>query len=161
MKKIPLRARDGTVRAYALVDDEDYETVSAHRWYLGKNGYVMRGRAVYLHRQLLGLAHGDRRQGDHWNLNRLDNRRGNLRICTDGENKQNTRARRTYAGRAPSSTYRGVSFRKDTGRWKAEVGLNGKTHSFGCFDTQDEAAVAAAEGRRRLFTHSEENYAAA
>jgi hypothetical protein len=41
--EIPLLCRDGSVRAVALVDADDYPLVSRYRWSVGGNGgYVLR-----------------------------------------------------------------------------------------------------------------------
>lgn len=85
--------RDSSVRAYALIDAEDYELVVGHRWWLSTAGYAFAkgadGRSVLMHRLLMGCARGDQREVDHHNRNRLDNRRSNLRFCTHAENMAN------------------------------------------------------------------------
>lgn len=58
-REITLPGRHGAVRGVALVDDEDYERVAPHRWYLSANGYargMIEGRWVLLHRHVLGLG---------------------------------------------------------------------------------------------------------
>ena len=82
MREIPL-----TRGKAAIVDDEDYESLSLHHWSCSKTGYAMRGfreggKMVYLkmHHAILGKP----LQGyvvDHINGDRLDNRRCNLRLC--------------------------------------------------------------------------------
>jgi hypothetical protein len=144
VKQLELRARDGSVRALALVDDDVFVEVSGVRWHLHGEGYACRnvgvaGRTLLLHRVILGLEHGDPRQGDHKNRDRLDCQRANLRILPPGGNSQNTGAR-TW-GR---SRFRGVSPHKQSGRWQATV----HGHHVGLFDDELAAAVAA-EGRRR------------
>ncbi|HEX7606116.1 MAG TPA: HNH endonuclease, partial [Usitatibacter sp.] len=78
------------------MDDEDFEWLSRWRWHLTHYGYVARDeivdgkqRRVAMHRVILGLAHGDPREGDHGNRNKRDNRRGNLIVVTKAENGQN------------------------------------------------------------------------
>ncbi len=87
--RMPLRARDGTIRAYAIVDARDVG-LAIHRWHLSNDEYAHRrtsrtdGKRVVLalHREVLGLVPGDGLEGDHINLrNRLDCRRSNLRIA--------------------------------------------------------------------------------
>lgn len=127
-------------RGVALVDDEDADRVLSFRWCRCGPGYVGHradGKVVSLHRFIVGLAPGDGREVDHINGDRLDNRRENLRIVTRAQNNQNTPAR------GGSSAHRGVSFCKQTGRWRATAGLNGKLHHIGRFDTEAEAAEAA------------------
>lgn len=153
MVEVPLRARDGSVRAVALIDDEDAEWVLAHRWYL-QDGYARRnvwpdgkyGRciAVQLHRLLLGLEHGDPREGDHVNRDTLDNRRSNLRIATHAQNMQNV-AR--SGNRGSSSRYRGVGWSKPHRKWKAQAQIGGRKYYLGLFDEEDEAARAVAAFR--------------
>jgi hypothetical protein len=67
---------------YALVDDEDYERVSQHRWYYTHSGpyaheYAANKQGVLMHRFIMGLVTGDPRQVHHWNGDRLDNRKKN------------------------------------------------------------------------------------
>lgn len=93
--QVPLYARDGTVRAWSIVDDEDADLARQH-WYLDNNGYAARyvpQRTQLLHRAVLNLLPGDPRQGDHIDGRRLNNRRSNLRIVTPAENAQNRPSR--------------------------------------------------------------------
>jgi hypothetical protein len=150
--EVPLRRRDGTIRAVALIDAADAERVLAHRWCLDGAGYATRNvqlpngkrTMLLLHRFLLGLEHGDPREVDHENRNPLDCRRSNLRIATTALNGQN----RSAAGnRGSSSRYRGVTWDKRTGRWKAIVCMGARTHNLGRFDDEAEAARVAADFR--------------
>lgn len=126
-----------------MIDPQDAR-LAAYRWHLDK-GYVARSvrsghtvRKVYLHREVLGLAPGDGVQGDHRNLNKLDCRRSNLRVATNALNAQN---QTSYAG--SSSTYRGVSLHRQTGKWRAEGKRDGKNHYLGLFAREEDAAAAA------------------
>lgn len=139
MKRIPLserRYRDRIeTRAWALVDDEDYERlVERGSWHFA-NGYARcreNGRTVPMHRVVLGVEGSSSPTVDHINGDRLDNRRLNLRLCTLAENLQNQAARRHGASR-----FRGVSRFKN--RWRAEV----RRQHLGLFDDEIEAALAA------------------
>lgn len=87
MKEIEL-----TQGKVALVSDEDYERVNNHKWctnggpdnYYAKRG--VKGVTQMMHRFILGLEIGDKRQVDHSDMNGLNNQRENIRICSTGEN---------------------------------------------------------------------------
>ena len=73
---------------------------------------------------------------DHVNLTPADNRWLNLRLADSSKNKCNRRiCSRNTTGR------KGVS-RTENGRWRASIGLNGKSYSLGRFDTPDAAHAA-------------------
>lgn len=117
MKRIPLRRLDGSIRAHALVDDEDFERVSGMRWSVNGRGYVTGdwdGRREALHRVVMGLVPGDGLEVDHENRDRLDCTRGNLRVTTRAGNAQNTVARP-----GARSRFRGVSWFRARGYWRA------------------------------------------
>lgn len=149
---IPLRRRDGSVKAWALVDASDYADVNRWRWFQ-MIGYAARNRKsperglILMHRYLLGLGRGDKRQIDHINRNRLDNRRANLRIVTLAQNRQNV----TSYGR---SRFRGVHWNK--GKWQVQVNFQGQKHYGGRFDDEAAAGVAAAAIRARLMPYAAE-----
>lgn len=154
MIQIPIRARDGSVRTYALVDDEDAWAAEL-RWSWCR-GYAKRRvqhrRAtclLALHRCVLGLLPGDGLEGDHINGNKLDNRRANLRVVTHAQNMQNQRANTGGTSRA-----RGVSWDARRGRWFAKVQVAGVQHALGRFHTEHEAAAAAALFRAKHMTHA-------
>lgn len=151
---IPLYNRRSAIVGWTLVSACDAERVSAHRWRRTHYGYAMtgtpqRGTAHLLHRYVLGLGSGDPRQGDHRNGDRLDNRRSNLRILTNAQNAQN------QAAKAGTSAHRGVSFRKDTGRWTGYVKVNYRRYGAGCFATEAEAVAAVRALRARLMPFAE------
>lgn len=61
----------------------------------------------------------------------------------NGEHRTGMHARNT-------SGWRGVRFVKATGKWRAEVGHNGKLIHVGYFTSAEEAGLAAAAKRREL-----------
>ena len=136
MREIPL-----TNGGAAIVDDEDYEELSKWNWRRDKKGYASRtttkNRIAYaflMHRVVAKTPSG--MQTDHINGNKLDNRRSNLRVCT---NQQNMRNRPPYFG---TSKYKGVRWREKRRKWVAQITVNEKTIHLGHFDDEIEAAKA-------------------
>lgn len=152
--RIPLRGADGSVRDWALVDAEDFESLAEHRWRISNWGYAVRSvpqsrrraepSVVLMHRQIMGLQGGDRREVEHRNRDKLDNRRANLRVLTR-KHGQNLTPRTDGTSR-----HRGVCWNTQRGQWMAYVHLRGRCHHFGFFDDEDEAAAAAVAGRAEL-----------
>lgn len=123
----------------AIVDTEDYEWLNQSNWYaqwnrLTESFYAqsnIKDIKIIMHRLLLGCGHGE--QGDHKNRNSLDNRKQNLRKCTNSQNKANTRRIKTG-----KSGFIGVTRCKR--KWKARIGINRKSINLGYFRTPEEAA---------------------
>ena len=146
MKKIQL-----TQGYEALVDDEDYEWLSSFKWYACRkrsgNGAVIyatrdvvptRQRIkISMHRQILGLFHGDGKICDHRNQNTLDNRRHNLRIVTHSLNQYNCKQKANN-----TSGYRGVTWVKKRRKWKAQIVFKKKHINLGDFCEKESAALA-------------------
>lgn len=137
----------------ALVDDEDYERIAAHKWNastsgnriyaarFGRKGEVGAGRRIYMHRQVMGLTHGDAITVDHiFRLKTLDNRRSNLRLATNTEQRVNTGIMRHN-----TSGMRGVLWREASQKWLAYSNLGGKYKHLGLFFTKEEAHQAYVE----------------
>lgn len=140
MKEIPL-----TKGLVAIVDDEDYEELSKYKWQSVK-GYAYRvllvsdgkGRQrIGMHRQIMGLDLSDERVVDHIDRNPINNKRSNLRICTEAENAMN----RSMLS-ANKSGYKGVSWEKNLKKWRAQIQVNGKNFALGVYSTPEEAHAA-------------------
>lgn len=74
---------------------------------------------------------------DHINGDRKDNRISNLRAATKGQNLRNM----SVSGKG-TSKYKGVSWNKAAGKWTAYISVENKKVHIGCFDSEDEAAIA-------------------
>lgn len=152
--------------AVAFVSPCDHERLSAYGWRLASNGYAIRDvrtadgqrTTLGMHREVLGLTHGDPVQGDHINLNKLDNRRENLRYATHSGNQQNRcqEGNATYGERRTTSQYRGVSWDSTRGRWLAMGHLSGSRRNLGRFDNEEDAGLAAAMFRAEHMPYSTE-----
>lgn len=152
MKKIPL-----TKGKVALVDDADYRYLNRWRWrvikpdkifYAIRHSPRIQGKRteIYMHRQILRLHPGNKKQADHINGDGLDNRRCNLRACTNRENACN---QRSQSGR--SSKYKGVIWDHRDGKWQVYVKFNGRKKHLGLFNDEVEAAKAYDAAAKLLF----------
>jgi hypothetical protein len=135
----------------------DPETGEWTRIALGTNGKgIVGARAGYVHkfgyRQLKidGCQHKEHRLAflwmtgsfppddvDHINLVKSDNRWINLRAATRSQNMAN-KAR----GMSNSSGLKGVSWFKPTGKWWAQIKVNGRGRSLGLYDCPAAAHLA-------------------
>jgi hypothetical protein len=154
MKTIPL-----TKGQIAIVDDEDYEMLMKRKWCAVASGssnfYAMgtiNGEAVLMHRVIMGVTEKSQFV-DHKNHNSLDNRKGNMRICSSSENTKNKRSKK-----GSSSKYLGVTKvagnkrqgppKRDT--WRAMIAHEGRRMAIGSFHDEEEAARAYDEAAKKF-----------
>lgn len=78
-------------------------------------------------------------------------RPSHLRMVPHKQNGEN----RDGAQRNSTSGFRGVSFHRQTKKWRAHATHHGKSIHGGLFSTAEKANEAAIALRRRLFTHSD------
>jgi len=142
-KKVPLGNGQ-----FAIVDDEDFDLVNQYVWQCHKGGGKYGERHQYavtrlrMHRLVMNCPKG--MVVDHINGDTLDNRKSNLRICTNAENQQNTNSR------GGTSKFKGVSFSTKKKRWKGCFMWQGKVYYVGSFDNEEEAARAVDRKRREV-----------
>lgn len=145
MRTIPL-----TQGKVALVDDADYEFLSQWKWRAttitarNRTSYAVRSvgptcnrKYERMHRLILGLQPGDKRECDHRDGNGLNNQQDNLRICTNRQNRQSSR--KWIIG---TSKYKGVCWHRHSHKWGSSIGINGKRIYLGYFNSEAEAARA-------------------
>lgn len=131
-------------RYMCKVDIADFETLNQVKWtgIQMTKGRVYAGRRrrgskqILMHRHIMGVTEQSKCV-DHINGDSLDNRRCNLRVCTQGENMRNYRHAWGKEG------IRGVMKTK-TGKYRSRIRHLGKLYHIGIFDTQQDASVAYA-----------------
>ena len=132
----------------ATVDDGDFENLNKFKWYPDSGGYPITKDPIRMHRLILKLEKGQK-YVDHINGNKLDNRRENLRICTNRQNMMNSNRHADGA-----SGHKGVSFVKHPAkrnkRWVAQIKFLGK-HRTKYYLTKEEAIVGYNEMAKNFF----------
>lgn len=138
-----------------IIDLEDKERVEKHSWSIDKRGNYIRVQAqgkrknngltqtkIRLHRLIMNLTDSNIHV-DHINNNPLDNRKSNLRLCNHKENMRNVNMRRVKAERKNKTGFIGVYRNHKTGKYRACISINNKTHHIeGNYLTAEEAAIA-------------------
>ena len=135
-----------------IVDESDIPVLTQYRWRIverfGYKRVLRRTRNRKLGKQLqFGLAEEliGKKLGlviDHINGNPLDNRRSNLRHCTQAENMRNRKVQRNQTG------HKGI-YLTPYGTYTASLWLNGKSHSSN--HKTIESAIAARKNMESLY----------
>lgn len=118
MSGIPVhwKLRLASDRGHVLVDDADLHHVLGRALYLHSAGYAsveVDGKMMLIHRLVMDAPRG--KVVDHLNHKRLDDRRSNLRVCTQRENMTNTVGRNKLRGVARNNN--GTVFAAFRGRY--------------------------------------------
>ena len=143
MPTIQLAGRD------VIVDAQDAHLLSEYDWSIrpsGSTAYVQKvlfENGIYvgyrsLHRVITGCEEG--LVVDHKNGNGLDNRRDNLRICTQAENLRNRKINENN-----TSGFKGVFFDPGTRNskpWRSRIAVGGQRINLGRFGSPEEAHAA-------------------
>lgn len=112
-----------------LVDDEDYPLLSRFKWYVSDAGYAMtqlRGmKHIKMHHLVWGTINQPKLVIDHLNNNRLDNRKSNLRLCSQKDNANN-------------KALKGYCWDKSKGKYIVRY----KRKFYGRYITEEEAETA-------------------
>ena len=140
MTSIPYRNYKREIVGYSLVDEEDVHIVENMKWHRNKKGgYIsacVDGSTTTMHQLIMSKYHTipENHVIDHINRQPEDNRRSvNLRIVSRSTNCHNKASTGT-------SKYRGVFVMPKTGKYRATIVFNYKTHLLGRFDDEIEAA---------------------
>lgn len=123
---------------FFTIDDEDYPKISAYRWGLDQAGYVraFKGKEkIYVHRLIMEAGKGE--NIDHVSGVKKDNRRSNLRKCTQAQNIANSRKQKNT-----TSVFKGVTWDKARNKFLARLGMNGKGKNLGRYEKEVDAAKA-------------------
>lgn len=133
-----------------MVDESELPKISSIKWRCRKGDYpyvigsTRKGQKIYLHRLIMG-ATDFMQKVDHINHNTRDNRKENLRLCTNRENSINRINRKNE----------GVSYRVDKNRWRAYINVNYRQINLGSYKTEKEARIARANAEKIFFSPKE------
>lgn len=130
-----------------IFDYDDLPFALKHTWKINKGGYVSTSgdHRILFHREVIGALPDD--IVDHINLNKLDNRKANLRICKQRENCYNKPPNQTKN----SSKYKGVFRARGNKNFFAQIGYLNKMIYIGTFENEIDAAKAYDEKAKELF----------
>jgi hypothetical protein len=144
MKKISL-----TNGGFAIVDDDNFDEIIKYSWQNNGVGYATRGggrgKTIRMHRSIMDVS-DPKIHIDHINMDKLDNRKCNLRLSNPSLNHANMAKQKNR-----SSKYKGVSWDKWTNSWKVKVRCNYKIYNIGRSNDEVEAAKMYDKKAKELF----------
>ena len=121
-----------------IIDTKNVDKVSKYTWLVKGRGYAaanVRNKERYLHSYILENSAGGRFV-DHKNLDKLDNRESNLRVCTLQQNAFNQGKPCTN-----TSGMKGVE-KLPSGKWRARIGFCKNIISLGVYAEPEDAEMA-------------------
>ena len=130
-------------------DLEDYNKIKDYCWYERADGYIstwIKRKNVRLHILIMESNPCIGEKVDHINHNTYDNRKSNLRICTNAENNHNKGLRCDN-----TSGYSGVTWNKKLQKWYSKITINGKQIYLGVFTNINDAIKARQNAEIKYF----------
>lgn len=125
-------------------DKDDYDKIKNYCWHITKDGYVSTTSKLIMHRLIMNCP--DDMIVDHINHKKHDNRKSNLRICSNSQNIMNKVLNSNNA-----SGVTGVYWNKRKGKWIASITINGKRIHLGYFIKFDDAVNARKKAEDKYF----------
>jgi len=135
-----------------LFDKDDREILSKCKWSIDHLGYlrgVVNGRTARFHRFKFNFP---LKTVDHINRNKRDNRRENLRLCSQKENARNASLHKNN-----TSGHRGVE-KTPEGKWKARITVDRKSIHLGHYDDIYDAIKVRLEAEQKYFKEFSPNH---
>lgn len=130
-----------------LIDAEDEEKVRQYKWHVIKdkkgNLSVITSDRIYIHQLVIDFPSGE---VDHINLDRLDNRKSNLRVVTHQQNQINQPLQKNN-----TSGVSGVSFYPPRNKYRARIKIGQHEIHLGYYSTFEEAVQARNVGMECMF----------
>ena len=126
-------------------DKEDYDLIKAYYWSIDEDGYVLNWvNRIWMHRLVMNCP--PHLQVDHIHHNKVDNRKNELRICTNQQNSMNHNIARNNTHGAT-----GVFYDKRRDKWYAGITINGKYIHLGTYINKEDAIFARREGEIKYY----------
>ena len=135
---IVLRDNNCNEISRAIIDKEDINKIKEYSWHLNDQGYVITWigeEHIRIHRLLTEAK--DNEVVDHKDHNTLNNRKYNLRKCTQANNTQNKALQKNN-----TSGVTGVFYHSINNKWIAQITCNKEKIHLGCFDNFEDAVDA-------------------
>ena len=134
-----------------IFDLEDYDKICNYRWYELKSTTSNYSRVyakvksgeewIYLHTVIAGEKNIDHEDRDTFN-----NRKSNLRKCSQANNTRNSSKRSTN-----TSGFIGVGFDKRRNKWIAEINYNNQHIFCGYYSNKEDAVIARLNAELKYF----------
>ncbi len=143
-------------RGYVAIVDPIDSDLAAYKWFASGHDQIYARRHkgppptgqmhVLIARRMFGNEWAEGLVTDHISGDALDNRRCNLRLCTNAQNQYNSRTQRNN-----KSGFKGVAPLKGSNGWIAQIGINGKRVYLGYFSTPEAAHQAYCDAARKHY----------
>lgn len=147
--EIELYNRNCDIVGYSKIDIEDIEKVKEYKWGTNNTGYVSSthkyGKKLMLNRFIVDCTDLSV-VVDHINHDKLDNRKENLRICTQQQNVMNS-----SISKLNTSGFKGVHFSKNTNKWCSRISFKGGRIVLGYYKDIKDAIKVRKEAEEKYF----------
>lgn len=143
-----VNGKRGNIVGWTKVDSEDaarFNTAALNFLHIEDGEYVRFGGNGLLHRLIVGAKKGE--VVDHINHNTLDNRKSNLRICTQSQNHMNRKGAQVNS----TTGELGVHWDSKLKKFRARLQKDGKTYNFGQYKSIEEAIEARKAAAADMF----------
>lgn len=139
-------------------DLEDYDKIKNRTWCFNNSGYLIssplrseKNCSTFLFHRVVMEPIPDGMFVDHKDslgptALKFDNRKSNLRTCSNSENNMNTQVRKNNKLKTT-----GVYLNKTSGNWYAQITKNNKCYHLGTFKSFEEAVKAREKAEKDFF----------
>lgn len=135
---------------YFICDKEDWFNLKDYAWRKNDDGYVAtnKGRKQLLFHRVVTNCPSNMNVDHIYQISRgvCDNRKSNLRICTQQENTRNNVVRKLN-----TSGVSGVSWDSINKKWYAYINVCGKLKNLGRYENFDDAVKTRLEAEKKYF----------